>query len=202
MSVPALSVPELLIASDTVALRPFTIADVPAVTEACQDLEISRWTASIPWPYSEADAVSWISSQPAAVEEGRVLPMAIVGATGQFAGSISLNTFDWEIRTAQVGYWVAAPSRGKGVATAALRAITDWGFESLDLSLVTLLTLVGNVASERVAEHARFEKVGEMRDYRHAHSPDTSLHVKVWTLPARSPRHSRAAHSKPRDPLP
>ena len=185
VNVPALEIPELLIASRSVSLRPFTMDDVAAVTKACQDPEISRWTASIPWPYGEEDAASWISSQPTALADGQALSMAIaVEPTEQFAGSVSLNTFDWDFRTAQAGYWVAAPERGKGVATAALRALTDWGFTSLNLSLVTLVTLVGNIASERVAENARFDRVGEVTDYRHPHSPDTLLHVKVWSLPA------------------
>lgn len=182
---PALEVPELLIASEMVLLRPFTMDDVAAVTEACQDPEISRWTASIPWPYAEEDAESWITSQPAARAEGQALSMAItVQRFQRFAGSVSLNSFDWDFRTAQAGYWVAKPERGKGVATAALRTLTGWAFECLNLSLITLVTLVGNTASERVAENAHFDMVGEMTDYRHPHSPETTLHVKVWSLPA------------------
>ena len=95
---------------------------------------------------------------------------------------MSLNSFDWDFRTAQAGYWVAKPERGKGVATAALRTLTGWAFERLNLSLITLVTLVGNTASERVAENAHFDMVGEMTDYRHPHSPETTLHVKVWSL--------------------
>jgi len=182
---PALEVPELLIASESVLLRPFTVDDVAAVTEACQDPEISRWTASIPWPYSEEDAAGWISSQPAARAEGRALSMAItVQGPHRLAGSVGLESFDWDFRTAQAGYWVAAAERGKGVATSSLRALTDWGFECLNLSLITLVTLVGNTASERIAENARFDMVGEVTDYRHPHSPEPSLHVKVWSLPA------------------
>ena len=144
-----------------VLLRPFTMDDVAAVTEACQDPEISRWTASIPWPYAEEDAESWITSQPAARAEGQALSMAItVQRFQRFAGSVSLNSFDWDFRTAQAGYWVAKPERGKGVATAALRTLTGWAFECLNLSLITLVTLVGNTASERVAENAHFDMVG------------------------------------------
>jgi len=179
--VPSLELPDCLVASRSVLLRPFTLDDVTAVTEACQDPEISRWTTTIPWPYREEHAVSWINSQPTALAEGRVASMAIMHQDA-FAGSISLNQFDWDFRTAQVGYWVAAPARGKRVATAALRTLTDWGFGCLNLSLVTLVTLVGNTASEKVAENARFDMVGEVTDYRHPSSPDSSRHVKVWSL--------------------
>lgn len=182
-NVPSLELPSSLTASRSVVLRPFSLDDVPAVTGACQDREISRWTASVPWPYREEDATGWISSQPTSLADGRALAFAItLQNTKEFAGAISLGEFDWDFRTAQAGYWVAAPARGRGVATAALRAITDWGFERLNLSMVTLITLVGNVASERVAENARFDMVGELTDYRHPHSPEVSLHVKTWAL--------------------
>jgi len=166
-------------------LRPFTLDDVADVTDACQDPEISRWTASVPSPYHKEDARNWISSQPTALAEGRALSLAIIlQGTNEFAGSISLSEFDWDFRTAQTGYWVAAPARRRGVASSALRAMTDWGFDRLNLSLVTLVTLLGNVASERVAENAHFDMVGEVTDYRHPHSPEDSLHVKVCSLAA------------------
>ncbi|MGH2801119.1 MAG: GNAT family N-acetyltransferase [Thermoleophilaceae bacterium] len=38
-----------------IALRPFIEDDVPAITAACQDPEIPRWTL-VPSPYTEEDA--------------------------------------------------------------------------------------------------------------------------------------------------
>jgi hypothetical protein len=50
------------LADGVVTLRAFTSGDVPAVTAACQDPEISRWTATIPWPYDEDHARTWIAT--------------------------------------------------------------------------------------------------------------------------------------------
>ncbi len=46
-----------------VALRPPELRDVPAITEACQDPEIGRWTR-VPWPYREEHARAWVEAQP------------------------------------------------------------------------------------------------------------------------------------------
>jgi RimJ/RimL family protein N-acetyltransferase len=64
-----------------------------------------------------------------------------------------------------VGYWVAAPARGRGVAVRAVRLLCAWGFEARGLPRIQLHTLPGNVASERVAERAGFTREGLLRSF-------------------------------------
>jgi RimJ/RimL family protein N-acetyltransferase len=166
-----------------VTLRRFTLDDVPAVTSACQDPEISRWTASIPFPYEEAHARSWISEHDRFWSNAERTPFAIVSSdTGEFFGSISFTSFNWQERTAEAGYWVAAYARGAGVATSALAMLCEWGFQTLDLAAVVLHTLIGNGASERVAQKAGFIKTDVMSDYRHPATPDVSFRATRWAM--------------------
>ena len=64
---------------------------------------------------------------------------------------------------AELGYIVAPAARGRGVATAALRLLTDWGFSERGLLRLELLISVDNVASIRVAERAGYVKEGVLR---------------------------------------
>ena len=41
---------------DDLELRPWTLDDVPAIVEACNDAEIQHWIPVIPRPYTEEDA--------------------------------------------------------------------------------------------------------------------------------------------------
>jgi hypothetical protein len=41
-------------------LRPFLASDAPIVSELCNNYNIYRSTLSLPYPYSESDAVAWI----------------------------------------------------------------------------------------------------------------------------------------------
>jgi RimJ/RimL family protein N-acetyltransferase len=167
------------LSNGTVALRAFELADVADVTAACQDREISRWTDAIPWPYGEDDARGWISRHEGLWERGEVAPFAIVGAEkGEFLGAISL-VFPEE-GPPEAAYWVAAWGRRRGVATAALTLVTHWGFESLGLESITLATMLGNVASERVAQNAGFTLVGETSEYRTHWHPERTYSVKQW----------------------
>jgi RimJ/RimL family protein N-acetyltransferase len=178
---PALPRPEVPLTDGHVTLRAFTLDDVPAVTAACQDPEINRWTASIPWPYNEEDARSWIAGHDSLWERGESAEFAVTApGGGRLLGSLGLSRFDWDERTTSVGYWIALPERGLGFATRALRLSLQWAFESLDLMALGLVTMVGNVASERVAEKGGFLLIEEVSDYVHPLAPKRRLHVKRW----------------------
>src|SRR6266511_4190497 len=60
VAMPEIPLPDPPLSDGTVELRAFSLADVPHVTAALQDPEISRWTATIPWPYTEKNARDWI----------------------------------------------------------------------------------------------------------------------------------------------
>ncbi len=167
---------------DQVTLRPFTLDDVPAVTSACQDPEISRWTASIPWPYEEEHARTWISAHAAQWQRGEAAEFAVTAAAdGRLLGALGLHRLDWDDRSASVGYWVVAAERGRGVAAGALHLGVHWAFQTLNLEALGLVTMIGNVASERVAQKGGFVMVEEISDYRHPFAPDRLFHVKRWT---------------------
>jgi RimJ/RimL family protein N-acetyltransferase len=171
--------PEHPLTAGAVQLRPFEMSDVEDVTAACQDREISRWTDAIPWPYNEDHARDWISAHPGLWERGEVTSFAIVGAEdGNLLGAISLM-FP-EDQPPAAGYWVARWGRNRGVATAALVMITNWGFDTLGLQSITLATMLGNVASERVAQKAGFAFIGETSDYRPPRNPESDYSVKMW----------------------
>lgn len=64
-----------------------------------------------------------------------------------------------ERETAEIGYWTAVAARGRGIAPAAVRAVTDWVFDAFagaSLRQIMLVHDVGNPASCRVAEKAGY----------------------------------------------
>lgn len=142
-------------------LRPWRMADAPAVEAACQDPEISRWIPWVPSPYSRSDAVAYLQ---ACVDSGEDrYPLAIADAdTGELFGSIDIRLNSQRYR-GHIGFWVAAPSRGRGICTRALRLLSRWALEELRLVRLELITDPANVASQRVAEKAGFRREGALR---------------------------------------
>ena len=145
---------------DGVVLRPWRIDDVPAVAAACRDPEIPRWIPFVPKPYTDEDARFYVQDCIDAPEDRR--PFAITDAeSGQVLGSIDMriNRF----ATGHIGYWLAAEARGRGLTTAALRALSRWAIEDLGLGRLELITDPDNRASQRVAEKAGFRREGVLR---------------------------------------
>jgi RimJ/RimL family protein N-acetyltransferase len=155
---------EPLVDGDT-ALRPWRDADAPALTVACQDPEIGRWTR-VPAPYRETDARAFLLHRYDAIHAGLMAPFAIAAAIdGRLLGSISLMRLSWEHARGEVGYWLARDARGQGHATRAVRAICAWGFVTLRLERIDLIVATSNRASQRVAERAGFTREAIFRSH-------------------------------------
>ena len=93
--------------------------------------------------------------------DGTMLPHVIVDTDGTIAGRINLNSIiRGAAQTASVGYWVAQDRNGRGVATAAVADIVEYGFTRLALHRVQGETLLHNTASQRVLERNGFERIG------------------------------------------
>jgi RimJ/RimL family protein N-acetyltransferase len=151
--------------SDQTALRPWRDSDLQPLVVACQDPEIVRWTR-VPENYREADARAYLMQRYDTAFAGLSAPFAIVAAPdGELLGSISLMRFAWEHARAEVGYWLAAPGRGAGHATRAVRLICAWGFATLGLERIDLLAGTGNAASQHVAERSGFTREAMLRSY-------------------------------------
>jgi RimJ/RimL family protein N-acetyltransferase len=148
--------------TDGLVLRPWRLDDGPAITAACQDPEIARWLPVIPVPYEEHHARAFLEQSIRNRESGESYGFAVVDATGgELVGSIAIVIQPF--RCGRIGYWVAHDARGRGVATAALKALCRWAVDDLGLARLDLLTDPENVASQRVAEKAGFQREGIMR---------------------------------------
>jgi RimJ/RimL family protein N-acetyltransferase len=144
------------------SLRPFRVADTEAVTLACQDPESARWT-TIPDPYRREDADYYIREYaPGRWARGDAAIFALADDRDAFVGSMDLRLGP-AVDVADVGYLVAPWARGRGYASAALRAVATWGTVRLGVNRVEWRAYVGNEASRRVAEKAGFTVEGTAR---------------------------------------
>jgi RimJ/RimL family protein N-acetyltransferase len=149
-------------------LRSWERRDATAVTVACQDPEIPRWTV-VPYHYTERHARDFISGTAADLQAGRELALAIVDRDDTLLGAIGLANFDWPDLKAEIGYWIAAEARRRGAGAAAARLLGVWAITKLGLERVELLANPRNEASQRVAERAGFTREGTLRRYRRRH---------------------------------
>lgn len=92
---------------------------------------------------------------------GLALPLVIVDDDGGIAGRISLHSIvRGALQSATLGYWLAEPAAGRGLASAALGELIGMSFDELRLHRLEAGTLLHNVRSQRVLERHGFEKFG------------------------------------------
>ena len=153
MSSPPFPPPAEALDDGVVALREWRQEDVPALVEALQDPEIPRWTR-IPSPYTEEDARRFLAGE--AIDE---TSFAIVSSDqGELVGGLGVRAAG--PGAASVGYWVAAPARGRGVVPRALELVAGWALSELGLRRLEVLTRPENRSSQRAAQKAGFRPVG------------------------------------------
>jgi RimJ/RimL family protein N-acetyltransferase len=161
-----ISLPAEALVDGPTALRPWRDSDLAATVAACQDPEIPRWTM-VPQPYGEADARAYLQGRYEMLHGGISAPFAIADAADldRLLGSVALLNLNWDHRRGEVGYWLARDARGHGHTTRAVRLICDWGFQALRLERIGLRAAVENLASQRVAERARYTREAVQRRY-------------------------------------
>jgi len=158
--------PDPLLAAGEVLLRPWRDADADGIVAAVADPEIPRWTR-VPESYARRDALAFLTSQEPMRLRGEHLGLALVAGEDPetVLGSLSLLRPHWQDGRIEIGWWVAAPARGRGLATAGARLLSRWALEVLGVARVDCFVDAENVPSRRVAERAGFVCDGVLRSW-------------------------------------
>lgn len=80
-----------------------------------------------------------------------------------FCGLISLHSINIPNHVAEIGYWLAYPMRGQGIASVASKIITDWGITTVGFRRIGAFVNVENISSRKVLENAGYEYEGTMK---------------------------------------
>lgn len=142
-------------------IRSFRPEDAASLAEAANNRRIWRnLNDYFPHPYTIEDARSWIARTQ---QESPEQNFAIASGS-EVIGGIGLKLRDDVFRrSAEIGYWIGEPYWGRGIATAALRALTDDAFERLDLVRIDAGVFEWNPASCRVLEKAGYVQEARLR---------------------------------------
>ncbi len=146
---------------DGVSLRAWRRGDEPALVRYANNRRVAAHLRDrFPHPYTPADARAWIAHVEA--EQPR-LSFAVATATEAIGGIGLVVGSDIYRRSAEIGYWLGEPFWGRGIATRAVRQLTETAFAEHDLVRIWAGVFAGNPASARVLEKAGYELEGRLR---------------------------------------
>ncbi|WBB68758.1 GNAT family N-acetyltransferase [Micromonospora sp. WMMD812] len=153
-------------AAPELILRPWRDDDRDVLLAAYRDPVLRRWSRS---PVTTvAEAGRWLARVRQGWADDTRFSFAVLEPDAEVGDRLVANVVLKEVTPgrpdAEVGYWTAAPARGRGVAGRALDAVSRWAFRRFadtGLTRLELLHQVDNPASCRVAEKTgfRFQEV-------------------------------------------
>ncbi len=175
-----------------------------------------RWTG----PRNDEEAALWLSGQDRGWRDGDWLTFAVIDASRDMTvGHIGLKNRDGGQvgggGRGEIGFWTAADARGRGIAPAAVRAVTAWAFGNFGAERLPRIMLVhdlDNPASCRVAAKSGYP-FSELSPANPPHwFTDGHIHlagatalavsgvgtVRWWSRSPRMPVPQRAAWPRPR----
>jgi [ribosomal protein S5]-alanine N-acetyltransferase len=135
-----------------VRLREWADKDSAWYAESVRDPLIQRFTTESPALDAELVLAAIARLRVASDAEGFVICDAV---TGERLGNMALRH---DGRTGEVSYWVAAGARGRGAAARALALFSSWCFQTVDLDELWLRAHRENVASQRAAVRAGYQR--------------------------------------------
>jgi RimJ/RimL family protein N-acetyltransferase len=146
---------------DACVVRAWRKGDARAIARWADNPRVARNLRDrFPHPYTLADAKRWIRAANAYDPPTHFA----IEADGEAVGGIGFDVFDdVDRRTAEIGYWLAEPYWGRGIATAAVTAVSEYAFHRFDLARLQARVFEGNDASMRVLEKAGYEREGRLR---------------------------------------
>ncbi len=140
----------------TCIVRTLRTNDADDLARCANDRDIWRNLKDrFPHPYALEHATSFISYCQAQERESAFA----IDVGGRLAGVIGFEHRDdiWR-RSVELGYWLGRAYWGKGIASDAVRGVTEWAFTEWDINRVWAGVFAWNPASARVLEKAGFTR--------------------------------------------
>ncbi|MDP9018979.1 MAG: GNAT family N-acetyltransferase [Candidatus Eremiobacteraeota bacterium] len=88
---------------------------------------------------------------------------AVLVRDGHLIGDAGFPMIDWRNRVAHIGYWLDKDHVGSGIMTSAVRALTGYAFDALELNRIEIRCSTQNIASAAVAQRLGFVHEGILR---------------------------------------
>ena len=137
--------------------------DIVPIYEGVKDPIIPKFTR-IPAHYPITNAELYVRERSPNGLTNRTELQLVIEHDGEFVGAISFHSMALEDARAEIGYWLTAEARGKGIATTATKLMTQFGFESIGFYRIEAMINASNLASQKVILNSGFQKEGVLRE--------------------------------------
>jgi len=148
-------------------LREWNEDDVEDLIEGLNNIEVSKWLAFVPYPYTKKDAEKWIrfciENAKKGIDRTSYDLAVVLKSEEKVIGGISLDKINKFQGTAGGGIWINAKYHGQGYGTEAFGKRIDFAFNDLKLRRLENGFLEGNSSSLKMQEKFGYKIEGMRR---------------------------------------
>jgi RimJ/RimL family protein N-acetyltransferase len=142
-------------------IRSWRREDIPSLVRHANSRRVWRNLKDrFPHPYTPADGEQWIRQATGTRPEAHFAISRGDEAIGGIGLDLQADVFR---RSAEIGIWLGEAHWGRGIATEAVRALTEYGFTHFGLCRIFAGIFEWNPASMRVLEKAGYSLEGRLR---------------------------------------
>ena len=141
-----------------VRLRAVEEDDLARINELFWAPEVTQHL-DVVWPEPVVGTREWWERQRA---EG-IAVFAIETLAGEFIGGCDLGPRYPRVRSAILGIWIGKPFWGQGYGTDAVRTLSRFGFQEMNLQRIRLMVREGNPRAKAAYEKVGFKEEGRLR---------------------------------------
>lgn len=146
-------------------LREWEHRDLDDLIDGLNNLEVTKWLAFVPYPYTRNDAENWINccSEIKAKNKDSYEFAIELKSEGKVIGGTSLNIIDKFQKIGGGGIWINAKYQNHGYGIEAFRERLRFAFEELSLRRIENGFFKGNFSSFKMLDKLGYQLEGMRR---------------------------------------
>ena len=151
---------DVVIETQRLILRQWKVEDIPDMVEGLNNIHVTKWLASAPFPYTEEDARAFVER----TIDNDLLNFAIVlKSENKVIGGTQISNMDTINGTAGGGLWIHEKYQGLGYGTEAFEARIKYAFNVLGLRRLENGYFKGNERSHKMQLRLGYKDEGVKR---------------------------------------
>ena len=151
------------IESKRLILRNWEYGDVEDIVEGLNNIEVAKWMAGVPYPYTENDAKQFIQHTKGQDENVKISLAIVLKENNKVIGGTEIRNINKKDGTAGGGIWLNEKYQKNGYGTEAFSSRNKYCFEVLGLRRIENGYFRGNEKSRRMQLKLGYKDEGTRR---------------------------------------
>ncbi len=153
-----------ILKTERLILREIVNEDVNEIFEIFSDEDVAEYDWFVPIKDTNT-ALKFIQRYKEEFDDKEEMTWGIaLKETNKLIGICCLGDFELDSRRAEIGYDIKKTEWNKGYATESVKAITEYGFNKLNLNRIEAFITPGNDASVKVLKNLGYTQEGIVRE--------------------------------------